>query len=83
MWALLARNTFAVKIQDLDHLYECLGEAWAEIEQRQINNIVGSFRKHLKVTVEYEGKRFEYRIKKTENKFKNIMYTVLKNVSLI
>ena len=68
VWSLLARHTFKVKIRDIDHLYERLGQAWAEMEQEAVDRIILAFPKRLKACIEAEGKRFEYKLKKKSAK---------------
>ena len=64
IWSSLARKVFKVKIRDVDHLCDRLGEAWEQIGQDEINRVIKSFRKRLKACVKANGKRFEYTLKK-------------------
>ena len=64
IWSSLARKVFKVKIRDVDHLCDRLGEAWEQIGQEEIDRVIKSFRKRLKACVKANGKRFEYTLKK-------------------
>ena len=67
IWSSLARKVFKVKIRDVHHLCDRLGEAWEELSQEEINRVIKSFRKRLKACVKANGKRFEYRLKKKKH----------------
>ena len=45
VWSSLARKVFKVKIRDVHHLCDRLGEAWEELSQEEINRVTKSFRK--------------------------------------
>ena len=53
-----------VKIRDVDHLCDRLGEAWEQIGQEEIDRVIKSIRKRLKACVKANGKRFEYKLTK-------------------
>ena len=62
IWSLLEQAVFKVKIRDVDHLAERLGEGWANVDQDVINEAIKSFRKRVKACIDAEGKRFEYKL---------------------
>jgi hypothetical protein len=62
VWSLLQQRLFQVKIRDVSHLCDRLGEIWAEITQDEIDNIIKSFRKRVKACIAAEGHRFEYKM---------------------
>ena len=64
IWSSLANKVFKVKIRDLDHLCDCLGEAWAQISQEEIDRVIKTFRKRVKACVKADDKRFEYKLEK-------------------
>ena len=57
IWSSLARKVFKVKIRDVHHLCDRLGEAWEELSQEDINRVIKSFRKRLKACAKAHGKR--------------------------
>ena len=44
IWEILADSVFKIKIRDIDHFKERLGEAWEEHFQTHVSKIVRSFR---------------------------------------
>ena len=54
----LTIKAYNVKIRDIDHLVERLGEAWEEISQPEIDNIVNYFRKRVTACINAGGKGF-------------------------
>ena len=62
IWSMLEAEVYKVKIRDLDHLEDRLGEAWADLPQEHINNAVMTFRKRVRACIAAEGKRFEYKM---------------------
>ena len=54
-------KVYTVKIRDMEHLEERLGDAWGDIEQSTIDNIIGSFRKRIKACIAAEGRWIEYK----------------------
>ena len=67
IWSSLANKVFKVKIRDVDHLCERLGEAWDAISQEEIDRVISSFRTRVRACINANGRRFEYKLKK-ENK---------------
>ena len=59
--SILSMKVYTVKIHDMEHLEERLGDAWGDIEQSTIDNIIGSFRKQIKASIAAEGRRIEYK----------------------
>ena len=55
-WSSFDTKAYKVKIRDIDHLVERLGEAWEEISQPEIDNIVNSFRKRVTACINAGGK---------------------------
>ena len=66
VWSSLAKKVYKVKIRDIDHLCESLGEAWEEITQNEIDRIINSFRKRLQACINANGRRFEYKLKRNK-----------------
>ena len=62
IWSILEKRVFAVKIRDVDHFCNRLGDAWAGIKQEEVDKVIGSFIKHVKVCIEANGHRFEYKL---------------------
>ena len=62
IWSMLDKFVFSVKIRDLDHLQERLGERWDAIGQDAINRTISSFRKRVQACLDAEGNRFEYKL---------------------
>ena len=63
IWSSLGRKVYKVKIRDMDHLCERLGQAWDEITQDEIDRVINSFPKRLKACIDANGTRFEYKLK--------------------
>ena len=63
IWSSLARKVYKVKIRDVDHLCERLGEAWDQITQDEVDRIIKKFRTRLRACIRAGGKRFEYKLK--------------------
>ena len=63
IWSSLAKKVYKVKIKDVNHLCERLGEAWEQISQDEVNRIIRRFRPRLKACIRAHGKRFEYKLK--------------------
>ena len=53
---------FQVKIQDVDHLCEWLGEAWEQITQDEVDRVIKAFREIVMACIDADGKRFDYSI---------------------
>ena len=66
IWSSLARKVYKVKIRDIDHLCERLGEAWDEITQDEIDRVINSFPKRLTACINANGTRFEYKLKRNK-----------------
>ena len=64
IWSSLANKVFKVKIRDVDHLCERLGEAWDAISQEEIDRVISSFRTRVRACINANGRRFEYKLKK-------------------
>ena len=62
IWSILETEVYKVKIRDLDHLEDRLGEAWAALPQEHVTSAVMSFRKRVRACIAAEGKRFEYKL---------------------
>ena len=62
IWSLLESRVFRVKIRDLEHLCDRLGEVWAEITQDEVDKVIKSFRKRINACIDAEGRRFEYKL---------------------
>ena len=62
IWSILETEVYKVKIRDLDHLEDRLGEAWAALPQEHVTSVVMSFRKRVRACIAAEGKRFEYKL---------------------
>jgi len=59
IWSILEKRVFAVKIPDVEHLCDRLGNTWAGIKQEEVDKVIGSCIKRVKVCVEGNGHRFE------------------------
>ena len=67
IWSSLATKVFfKVKIRDVEHLCERLALAWEQISQEEVDRFFQSFRKRARACVDEEGKRFEYKLKKSK-----------------
>ena len=66
IWSSLATKVFRVKIRNVEHLCERLAEAWEEITQDEVNRTINCFRKRVKMCVKANGRRFEYKLKKSK-----------------
>jgi hypothetical protein len=62
IWFILEKCVFAVKIRDVEHLCDRLVNAWADIKQEEVDKIIGSFIKRVKVCIAANGHRFEYKL---------------------
>ena len=58
IWSILEKRVFAVKIRDVEHLCNRLGDAWAGIKQEEVDKVIGSFIKRVKVCIEANGHGF-------------------------
>jgi len=56
------KRVFTVKIRDVEHLCDRLGNAWADIKQEEVDKVIGSYIKRVKVCIEANGHRFEYQL---------------------
>ena len=62
IWSILEKRVFAVKIRDVEHLCDRQGNAWADIKQEEVDKVIGSFIKCVKVCIEANGRGFEYQL---------------------
>ena len=62
IWSILEKRVFAVKIRDVEHLCDRLGNAWADFKQEEVDKVIGLFIKRVKVCIEANGHRFEYKL---------------------
>ena len=62
IWSILEKHVYSVKIRDVEHLCHRLGDAWADIKQEEVDKIIGSFIKRVKVCIAANGHRFEYKL---------------------
>ena len=60
IWVILAESVFKVKIRDIDHFEERLGEAWEELSQAHVSKIMRSFRDQERHCLKADGKIFAY-----------------------
>ena len=63
VWGQLGRLVYKVKIRDLEHLADRIGEAWAELQQDFIDKTINSFIKRVKACIDANGGHFEYLLK--------------------
>ena len=54
---------YKVKIRDLEHLADRIGEAWAELLQDFIDKTINSFIKRVKACIDANGGHFKYLLK--------------------
>ena len=59
IWSILEKRVFAVKIRDVEHLCDQLGNAWADIKQEEVDKVIGSFIKRVKVWIAANGHSIE------------------------
>ena len=57
------RQRYKVKIRDLEHLADRIGEAWAKLRQDFIDKTINSFIKRVKAYIDANGGHFEYLLK--------------------
>jgi len=62
IWSILEKHVFVVKICDVEHLCDRLGNAWTDIKQEEVDKVIGSFIKRVKVCIEANAHRFEYQL---------------------
>ena len=65
IWSSLATKVFRVKIRDVEHLCQRLAVAWEQITQDEVDRTIDSFRRRVKACVKANGRRFEYKLKKS------------------
>ena len=51
-----------MKIHDVEHLCDRLGDAWAGIKQEEVDKVIGSFIKRVEGCIEANGQGFEYQL---------------------
>ena len=65
IWSSLATKVFRVKIRDVEHLCQRLAVAWEQITQDEVDRTIDSFRRRVKACVKANGRRLEYKLKKS------------------
>ena len=63
IWGEIGRLVYNVKIRDLNHLADRIGDVWAELEQDVIDKAIDVFIKRVKACIEANGGHFEYLLK--------------------
>jgi len=63
IWGEMGRLVYNVKIRDLNHLADRIGDVWAELEQDVIDKAIDVFIKRVKACIEANGGHFEYLLK--------------------
>ena len=64
IWSSLATKV-CVKIRDVEHLCQRLAVAWEQITQDEVDRTIDSFRRRVKACVKANGRRFEYKLKRS------------------